>query len=179
MSASNVKKKLGRPTIYTPELTERICAELACGKSLRTVCKSEDMPGLETVFRWLREMPAFRDQYVHAKNESADALVEEMLDIADDGSNDWMEQFDKDGNSVGWKLNGEHVQRSRLRVDTRKWVASKLKPKKYGDAVDLNHGGQTENPFLAMVMAVQGSVLRPVPQRSIALATIDHDDTND
>lgn len=177
MSASNIKKKLGRPTIYTSELTERICAELACGKSLRTVCKSEDMPGLETVFRWLREKPAFRDQYVHAKNESADALVEEMLDIADDGTNDWMEQLDKDGNSVGWKLNGEHVQRSRLRVDTRKWVASKLKPKKYGDNIDVNHGGQSNNPIHMLVQAVQGSMLRPVPQRSIISAN-DEDDFN-
>lgn len=158
------KKKIGRPTIYTPELAARICAELACGKSLRTVCKANDMPGLETVFRWLREKPDFRDQYAHAKNESADALVEEMLDISDDGSNDWMEVHDKDGNSIGWKLNGEHVQRSRLRVDTRKWVASKLKPKKYGERVDMNHGVQPDDPLAALIRSVQGSAFRPVPQ---------------
>jgi hypothetical protein len=63
-------------------------------------------------------------------------LTEEILDIADDGSNDWMEKLDKDGKSVGWAVNGEAVQRSKLRVDARKWIASKLKPKKYGDKLD-------------------------------------------
>ena len=78
-----------------------------------------------------------------AKEESADALVEDILDIADDGSNDWMAVHGKDG-SEAWKLNGEHVQRSRLRVDTRKWIASKLKPKKYGEKieVDNHHSGE-------------------------------------
>ncbi|QGM98434.1 hypothetical protein [Methylocystis parvus] len=156
------KKKIGRPTIYTPELAARICAELACGKSLRTVCKANDMPGLETVFRWLREKPDFRDQYAHAKNESADALVEEMLDIADDGSNDWMEVHGKDGESIGWRLNGEHVQRSRLRVDVRKWAASKLKPKKYGERVEMNHGVQPDDPLAALIRSVQGSCFKPV-----------------
>jgi len=167
MKASReARKKRGRPTIYSPELAARICAELACGKSLRTVCKVPDMPGLETVFRWLREKPDFRDQYEHAKNESADALIEEMLDIADDGTNDWMQIHDKDGENIGWKLNGEHVQRSRLRVDVRKWAASKLKPKKYGERVDLNHGTQPDDPLAALIRSVQGSSFKPVRQLS-------------
>jgi hypothetical protein len=166
------RKKLGRPTIYTPELAARICAELACGKSLRTVCKADDMPGLETIFRWLREKPDFRDQYAHAKNESADALVEEMIDISDDGSNDWMEVHDKDGNSVGWKLNGEHVQRSRLRVDTRKWIASKLKPKKYGERLEM--AGDAENPLTLLIQQIQGNSFQPV--RQIAWGGDERDD---
>lgn len=164
MSRGKVKKKTGRPTIYSPELAARICAELACGRSLRSVCRADDMPGLETVFRWLREKPEFRDQYEQAKNESADALFEEMLDIADDGTNDWMQIHDKDGENIGWKLNGENVQRSRLRVDVRKWAASKLKPKKYGERVDLNHGTQPDDPLAALIRSVQGSAFRPVPQ---------------
>ncbi len=128
-----------RPTDYTPELADQICAELASGISLRTVCNADDKPCTATVFNWLRRYPEFLHQYEKAKEESADALVEEMLDIADDGTNDWMEVNDKGGGCVGYKINGEHVQRSRLRVDVRKWAASKLKPKKYGDK--LTHEG--------------------------------------
>jgi hypothetical protein len=158
------KRKIGRPSIFTPELAARICAELACGRSLRSVCKANDMPDIATVFRWLQDKPEFRDQYEKAKHESADALVEEMLDIADDGTNDWMEFHDKDGESAGWKLNGEHVQRSRLRVDVRKWAASKLKPKKYGERVDMNHGVQPDDPLAALLRSVQGSCFKPVQQ---------------
>jgi hypothetical protein len=89
------------------------------------------MPCAATVFTWLRIHPEFLEQYTRAKEESADALVEEMLDISDEASNDWMEVHDKE--NVGYRLNGEAINRSRLRVDTRKWIAAKLKPKKYGD----------------------------------------------
>jgi hypothetical protein len=162
MTAPKRAKKTGRPTVRTQKLQDEICAELASGKSVRTICKRADMPGMETIFRWLRENMEFREQYARAKAEAADALVEEMLDIADDGRNDWMEVHDKDGACVGFKINGEHVQRSRLRVDTRKWVASKLKPKKYGERVDMNHGVQPENPLAELIRSIQGSSLRPV-----------------
>jgi hypothetical protein len=162
MSRGKVKKKLGRPTIYTPELAARICGELACGRSLRSVCKADDMPGLETVFRWLREKRDFQDQYARAKNESADALVEQMLDIADDATGDFVD--DGEGNA---RFNPEHVQRSRLRVDTRKWIASKLKPKRYGERLDMSHGVQPDNPLAALIRSVQGSSFKPVPSHVI------------
>lgn len=128
---------------YTQEMADQICEELAEGVSLRSVCKSEGMPSKATVFRWLRTHPEFAENYTRAKQESADALVEEILDISDDGTNDWMEREAADGKSAGWAFNGEHFQRSRLRVDTRKWIASKMKPKKYGDklALDANVKG--------------------------------------
>lgn len=127
-------------TTYTKKIADQICALLAQGISLRTICKRNDMPGLETVFGWLRKNASFSEQYARAKEEASDALIEEMLDIADDGANDWMETHDPE--NPGWKFNHEHVQRSKLRVDTRKWYASKLKPKKYGDKVDLTSGGE-------------------------------------
>lgn len=130
----------GRPSDYTPELASDICAQLAVGNSLRTVCSDESMPCLSTIFSWFRKYPEFLQQYEKAKEESADALAEEMLDIADDGTNDWQERQNKDG-STYIALNPEHVQRSRLRVDTRKWIASKLKPKKYGDKTAVEHSG--------------------------------------
>lgn len=133
--------KDGRPTIFTQDLADRICAELSDGDSMRTVCKADDMPCKSTVFRWLRTDKDFCDQYTRAKQESADALTDEMLDIADDATNDWMEKLDKDDQSIGYQLNGDHVQRSRLRIETRKWLASKLKPKKYGDKIQQEISG--------------------------------------
>jgi hypothetical protein len=135
----------GRPSDYTQEIASRICEELAKGKSLRSVCKGEEMPCMSTVFNWLRAFPEFLEQYTRAKDESADALVDEMLDIADEATNDWMEQHDKD--NVGYRLNGEAINRSRLRVDTRKWIAAKLKPKKYGERVQAELTGADGGPI--------------------------------
>lgn len=132
---------MARPTKYTPELTDLICERLSEGDSLRTVCLADDMPDKATVFRWLRIHKQFRDQYETAKQESADAMADEILDIADDGTNDWMDKTNKDGEVIGEALNSEHVQRSRLRIDTRKFLMAKMKPKKYGDKVDLSIGG--------------------------------------
>lgn len=69
-------------------------------------------------------------------------LFEEILDIADDASNDWMERQSE--KSAGWELNGDHVQRSRLRIDARKWMLGKMQPKKYGDKLELEHAGKIE-----------------------------------
>ncbi|MND20874.1 hypothetical protein D3C76_47880 [compost metagenome] len=154
----------GRPGEYSQELADRICARLADGTSLRTVCKADDMPHVATIFKWMREHPEFNEQYGKAKQEAADALVEEMIDIADDGTNDWMEVHDKDGNCTGYKVNGEHVQRSRLRVETRKWIAAKLKPKKYGERIDVDHGVQEDNPLAGLLKQVAGATLKPKQQ---------------
>jgi hypothetical protein len=100
---------------------------------------------MSTVFNWLHSFPEFLEQYTRAKEESADALVDEMLDIADDAANDWMEVHDKD--NPGYRLNGEAINRSRLRVDTRKWIAAKLKPKKYGERVQTELTGKDGGPI--------------------------------
>ncbi len=130
---------MARPSEFTKELGDEICAKLAMGESLRTVLKEDKMPSMQTVFNWLRTKEGFVDQYARAKEESADALSDEILDIADDGSNDWMEIHK--GGYTSTIVDQEAVQRSKLRVDTRKWIASKLKPKKYGDKLDLTSGG--------------------------------------
>lgn len=128
----------GRPSDYTQETAELICMRLAEGESLRSVCSDEGMPSKQSVLRWLTKHEEFRSQYVRAKEQGAEALAEEMFDIADDGANDWMEKKDKDGEAIGWQLNGEHVRRSQLRIDTRKWYLSKIMPKKYGDKVQTD-----------------------------------------
>lgn len=129
--------KGGRPTKYTEELAGRICEQLAMGHSMRHVSRDASMPAMSTMFKWLREYPEFSEQYAIAKQEATDAMAEDILDIADDGSNDYMERENNDG-STSAAYNGDSVQRSRLRVDTRKWLMAKMKPKKYGERLDLN-----------------------------------------
>ena len=150
----------GRPQIYTQGLADQVCAKLAEGISVRTVCLSDDMPCATTVFKWLREIPEFAQQYARAKQESADAMFEELMDIADDGSNDWMES-NKEGNQ-GYAFNGEALQRSRLRVDTRKWALSKIMPKKYGDKI--THAGDDENPLSMMIRQISGNTIGPADE---------------
>jgi len=131
----SIKTKVGRPTKYSQELADELCAELAEGKSLRTVCLDNDMPSKQTVFRWLRTNENFCDQYARAKVEAVNAWTDEILDIADDGTNDWMTI---EVNGVKKRvIDHEAIQRSRLRIDTRKWIASKLVPKKYGNKLDV------------------------------------------
>ena len=129
----------GRPTKYTLELSDIICEKLASGQSMRSISKDEEMPCCSTMFKWIREIEEFSQQYAKAKEESADAMLEDMFDIADDANNDWMEAH---GDSEGYRQNGEAIQRSKLRVDVRKWAASKLKPKKYGDKQQIEHSGK-------------------------------------
>lgn len=123
--------------MYNTEMATRICEGIASGRSLRTICEDEAMPDKATVFRWLAAHEDFRDQYARAREAQADAMLEEILDIADDGKND--SYTDEEGNV---RTNQDVIARSRLRVDTRKWAMSKMAPKKYGDKLDLSHSGQ-------------------------------------
>jgi hypothetical protein len=135
---------MGRPSLFTQELADKICEELAMGYSLRTVCKADEMPSVATVFNWFRTHEDFLEQYTRAKQEAADAMAEDILDIADDASNDWMIRHGKDEDEA-YQLNGEHLQRSRLRIDTRKFLMAKMKPKRYGEKLDLTTGGDKLN----------------------------------
>ena len=128
-------KGRGRPSEYSQAVADFICEEIATGKSLRAVCASADVPASSTVFHWLAKYPEFRAQYATAKELAADAIAEEIFDIADDGRNDWMEKLNFNGGVKGWEVNGEALNRSRLRVDSRKWYLSKIMPKKYGDKI--------------------------------------------
>ena len=125
----------GRPSTYTKELADKICAELALGKSMRTVVQPDDMPAMSTVFLWLREHKDFSEQYEKAKQESADAMAEELLYIADTPVMGEIKTIKANGD-VEIKQD-EMLGHRRLQVDSRKWLMSKMKPKKYGDHLDL------------------------------------------
>lgn len=135
---------VGRPSIFSQDLADAICDRLADGESLRSICADDTMPAKSTVFKWLGRNTIFADQYARAREAQADTLADEILDIADDGSNDWMERRREDG-SVDEVLNHEHVQRSKLRLEARKWLAAKMQPKKYGDRQLI--GSDPDNPL--------------------------------
>lgn len=133
-------------TKYSSQMADAVCEKIMDGLSLRKIEALPGMPRRITILKWLRENPEFQTQYAHAREEQAELLAEEILEIADDGKPDF--SFDPE---QGLIVDGDAIQRARLRVDSRKWIASKLKPKKYGDKIDHNHGGQQDNPVKASI----------------------------
>lgn len=138
---------MGRPTDYSEEIAAVICDRIAEGESLRSICRADDMPDKSTVFRWLAAHDSFRDHYARARETQADAMVDEIIDIADDGHNDWMlKHF---GDDSRWVENGEALRRSQLRIDARKWLAVKMLPKKYGERLQTEVTGKDGAPLVA------------------------------
>lgn len=108
-------------TLYTPEIADIICARIGEGQSVKRAIKGIGYPTIAEFYAWLRESEEFRRQYWTARAAAADALVEEMLDLCD--------ECEEDKDCVG---------KARLQIDTRKWIAAKLQPAKYGDRLDLS-----------------------------------------
>lgn len=125
------KNKGGRPTHYTEELAIRICEALATStESYEKICVANpDFPDRSIMRLWRYKHEEFGRMYMQARACQSDLFIEELLEIADDGRNDWMWN-EKLGDFV---VNNEAINRSRLRVDTRKWIACKLLPKVYGE----------------------------------------------
>jgi hypothetical protein len=147
-----------RKSEFEQSIADAICERLADGESLRSICKDETMPATSTVFKWLVQQPTFAEQYTRAREAQADTLFDEILDIADDGANDWMEKPGRGEESRGWQENGEALRRSVLRVDARKWMAGKLRPKKYGEK--LQHtGADGESPVQVIIDSADARIL--------------------
>lgn len=138
------KGKAGRPSDYLPEVAADICSLLADGESLRKVCERPGMPNKATVFRWLAQRAEFRDQYAKATETRADAIFEDMFDIADSVNEE-----------------AAAVAKARLRIDTRKWALARMNPKKYGDKVsqEIDHkssdGTMTPKPTIIQLLPVE------------------------
>lgn len=115
----------GRPTKYSTQLVKRICAEISNGKSLRRICEAKDVPAIETIRVWLLDKPGFSAQYDKARQEQADFYADRITEIADD------------------TLASKHEPAAaKVAIDALKWTASKLKPKKYGDKLDVVSDGE-------------------------------------
>lgn len=131
------RKGEGRPTIYTKKLGLEICGRIALGESVLSICKDKHMPGHDAVYLWLldEDKREFSDNYARARSAQAEKMFEEIVSIADDGSNDFMTVV---RGKKSYNIEDKEVtNRSRLRVDTRKWYLSKVLPKKFGDKLDL------------------------------------------
>lgn len=134
-----------RASVYSEDVASELCSRLADGRSIRSICDDADMPSRQTVFRWLADprYASFKEMYIRAREAQADALFDEILDIVDDSKNDWMMRNDPE--NPGWRENGEAIQRARLRMDARKWMAGKLRPLKYGEK--MTFAGDADNPI--------------------------------
>lgn len=150
----------GRPSSYTDEIVDIICERLAVGESLRSICDDAEMPSQTSVFRWLAAHETFRVKYASARDSQAETLFDEILNIVDDGRNDWVKRNDPE--NPGYVENGESLKRSQMRMDARKWMASKLLPKKYGDRIQTDHTGTVDVGIGALLMAVNG-VAKGIP----------------
>lgn len=120
------KGKAGRPSEYSQEKAKEICERIAEGESLNKICKSDGMPNKTTAIRWMATYPDFATSIAYARKLQADHYVDEQIDIADGAT-------------------PENWQVKKFQADTRKWVASKLAPKKYGDRTTL--AGDPDNPL--------------------------------
>ena len=126
---------MSQPTMYTDALAEEICEAISnTSKGLKELCdENPHWPGPQGIRKWVVSKEKFGAMYARAKQAQADFMVEEILSISDDGSNDYY----TDEKGVV-RLDGEHVQRSRLRVDSRKWLAAKLAPRAYGEKKEVS-----------------------------------------
>lgn len=119
----------GRPTAITSEVITELCDRIALGESLRQICSSDHMPGMTTILRALsaENNEDFRVRYARAQTQRGENIMSELLVLCDTPPKDNVE-----------------AQHRRLQVDTRKWVISKLYPRKYGEKVETIHSGEVK-----------------------------------
>ena len=130
----------GRPTTYTPETAAIICDQIASSnKSLATICEAEGMPNWRTVYAWLEKHPEFQQMYARAKQDQAERLAEEIIAIADECTIGERTKIKSNGEVE--TTTGDMIERAKLRVDARKWIAAKLLPQKYGESVEIKGSG--------------------------------------
>jgi hypothetical protein len=128
-----------------------ILVEIENGRALRKILKEDDnMPSTQTFYKWIDEDEIKSKQYARACEVRADAIFDDIIDIADDSSGD------KKVVESGEVIDSEFVARSRIRIDARKWIASKLNPKKYGDKIQQEHSGEITTNVISL-----GSGIKP------------------
>lgn len=126
----------GRPRVYSEALAAALLDRLADGETLRGICRDATMPARSTVQGWMVNVGGFSARYAQARARGVEVLADEILDLSDDSSRDV--HIGEDGQKI---VDHEAIARSRLRVDSRKWLLSKLLPQTYGDRQQLEHSG--------------------------------------
>jgi hypothetical protein len=138
------KKPRGRPSKYTDELAKEICDRLSLGEPLAQICRDDHMPAVATVSDWKQAHANFSVGFARAREEGFDVIAESCLEIADDAKNDYMEKLVRDGDEQAKKAmeyDSEHVQRSKLRIETRLKLLAKWDPRRYGEKVETTLKG--------------------------------------
>jgi len=134
---------MARPIEWTKDKKDKaievIFIEMAQGKSLRQILINEELPSRKLFYEWVAKDSKLSDHYANVMELRSDLLFDEILEIADDNTNDTIYT------ETGEKQNSEWINRSRLRVDARKWILSKMNPKKYGDKTDITTNGKEIN----------------------------------
>lgn len=138
---------MARPTTFNREIFNLICEHMSRGQTLREVCRDSEMPGESTVRSWavLDIADGVAAQYARAREALAAHWADETVEIADDGTNDWVERRRRDG-STETALDREHVERSKLRVSQRNWLLARILPKTYGDRIATQQLDKEGNP---------------------------------
>lgn len=127
------------------KIFDYVCLEIEKGRALRNVLKDENMPSTSTFYQWLENNIDKAKQYARATEVRADIIFDDILSIADENTNDTF--VNDNGIEV---VNNDVIQRSRLRIDARKWVLSKLNPKKYGDKIQTEHSGEITTNVISL-----------------------------
>lgn len=130
---------------WTPILEQSILLRIAHGESVRQIAQDSAMPASSTIYEHLIESKEFAEQYARAREAQMESMADEILAIADDSTNDTMTI--KRGDLETEVADNEWINRSRLRVDTRKWLMGKLAPKKYGEKIQSEHTGKDGGPI--------------------------------
>jgi hypothetical protein len=166
-------RSVGRPSKYTGNLADLICTRIALGNSLRRVCLADDMPDITTIIRWTRENKEFCQQYDRACVDRGNHLAEEALEIADQ-TPETEPVKDKDGKVLdGMKLHSAYVAWQKNRVDARRWFASKMSPKRFGDKVQTEVSGIDGSAIKVETVALDVASLTPESRAALKAALLE------
>jgi hypothetical protein len=128
---------MARPRFpWTNDLKDEILGRIAKGETLRQIVRGKHMPSDFEIYELRRADAAFALSYAQARDQQLEVWEDELIDIAENGRNDWMEREMRSGR-MERTLDREHFERSRLRVDARKWIMAKRAPQRYGDAMRI------------------------------------------
>jgi hypothetical protein len=129
---------------------------LKSGRTLTDICRDPDMPHVKSVQNWLAEdRNGFAARYKKARDIGCDIMADDIVDIADDRSNDWIVMTNKDGTTEAI-LDPERVSRTRVRIAARRWRVSKMLPRTYGDRPDVDARHDSGEGWADLLKAVDG-----------------------
>ncbi len=130
----------GRPSDYDPEIAADSCLRLSiCTKSLVSILSERDeFPEHSTFYRWMLNHEELRTLYAHARDAQLQILADEIQEIADEPQSGEVVTIKGDEREV--KIS-DMLEHRKLRIDARKWLLSKLAPKKYGDKTAITGDG--------------------------------------